>query len=459
MAGLLHKRGGQSCPCRARVLGPVTHLTVHEWGHARFGERGLTREQAHALHAAACEHPLAHEDATNILALGRDRIIARQMVGIVSAKGCSLEILPKVDHEGEVEKTKETVRSRLVRMLDVALGLNLDIGTEAAIARQNNTLLEILIHAFATRLLAEVRRGLPRAYRQCEEDLAALRGRLDVTRQFTRNAVRPDRLACRFDQLEADTPLMRIMAAASVFLARHTRSLGTRRKLDELRLALAEIPLMPVTQLPWQAVRIDRTNRRWESLFQLARLLLQRDWQATHHAAKAPAGLTLLFPMNDLFEKYIAVLLRRTLAGSGIEVVDQGGHRACLGDFTGEHLERGNFFRTKPDIMLRRGHEVVAIIDTKWKKLSDDPLDRKHGVSQADVYQLMAYARLYRTAELMLLYPARAGQGCVERAQFGIAGGSERLRIATADVSQNELVLAQALGALVKDLLEQRAMG
>lgn len=427
----------------------MTHLTIHEWGHARIGEGGLTREQAHALHAAACEHPLAHEDATNILVLGRDRIIARQMVGMVSARGCSLEILPKVDPDAETAESDETVRSRLVGMLDVALGLDLDIGAEAAIARQKNTLLEILIDAFATRLLAEVRRGLPRAYRQCAEDLPALRGRLDVTHQFTRNAVRPDRLACRFDQLEADTPLMRIMAAATVFLARHARMLGTRRKLDELRHSLADIPLMPITRLPWQAVRIDRTNRRWEALFRLARLLLQRDWQATHHAAKAPEGLTLLFPMHDLFEKYIAVLLRRALAGSGIEVIDQGGHRACLGAFTGQYLEHGDVFRTMPDIMLRRRGEIVAIIDIKWKKLSSDPLDRKHGVSQADVYQLMAYARLYRTAELMLLYPGQPGQGCSERAQFGIAGGRERLRIATADVSLDKQVLAEALRQLV----------
>jgi 5-methylcytosine-specific restriction enzyme subunit McrC len=427
----------------------VTHLTIHEWGHAKFGERGLTREYAHALHAAACEHPLAHDDATNILVLGRDRIIARQMVGMVSAKGCSLEILPKVDPDSTLVEPEGKVRDRLVRMLDVALGLNLDIGAEAAIARQKNTLLEILIDAFAARLLAEVRRGLPRAYRQCEEDLSALRGRLDVTRQFTRNAVRPDRLACRFDQLEADTPLMRIMAAATVFLARHTRSLATRRKLDELRHALADIPLMPINRLPWQAVRIDRTNRRWEALFRLARLLLQRDWQATHHQAKAPEGLTLLFPMNDLFEKYIAVLLRRALVGSGIEVIDQGGHRACLGAFTGAHLESGDVFRTKPDIMLRFDRKIVAIIDTKWKKLSLEPLDRKHGVSQADVYQLMAYARLYRTAELMLLYPGLPGQGCAERTQFGIAGGSERLRISTADISLNEKVLVEALRGLV----------
>ncbi|MDP2129257.1 MAG: hypothetical protein U0975_04600 [Erythrobacter sp.] len=73
------------------------------------------------------------------------------------------------------------------------------------------------------------------------------------------------------------------------------------------------------------------------ALFRLARLLLQRNWQATYHAAKAPEGLTLLFPMNELFEKSISVLLRRTLARSAIEVIDQGGHRACLGVFTGDY--------------------------------------------------------------------------------------------------------------------------
>jgi 5-methylcytosine-specific restriction enzyme subunit McrC len=279
---------------------------------------------------------------------------------------------------------------------------------------------------------------------------------LDVTRQFTRNAVRPDRLSCRFDQLEADTPLMRIMAAAVVFLARHVRSHETRRQLDELRHVLADIPLMPVARLPWDSVRIDRTNRRWEALFRLARLLLQRDWQATHHAAKAPEGLTLLFPMNDLFEKYIAVLLRRALADKGIEVVDQGGHRACLGTFTGAHLESGDVFRTKPDLMLRRNGLICAIIDTKWKRLAADPLDRKHGVSQADVYQLMAYARLYPARELMLLYPGKPGERAGERTQFGIAGGPECLRIATVDVSLPEQALQASLANLAEVMLADR---
>lgn len=81
-------------------------------------------------------------------------------------------------------------------MLDIALGLEIGIGNEASMARQDETLLDILIRLFADKLVSEVRRGLPKSYIQFEEDLPNLRGRLDVDGQFTTLAVRPDRLAC-----------------------------------------------------------------------------------------------------------------------------------------------------------------------------------------------------------------------------------------------------------------------
>src|SRR5438876_573945 len=153
----------------------MTNHTVREWGHVKLGEAGFTRAQADALHAAACEHPLAHRDGTNILVYRRDGLAARQMVGMIAAQDCSLEILPKVDPEMKDDESADAVRHRLVRMLDVALGLDLEIGSDASIARQQSTLLDILIRAFANKLFGEVRRGLPRLYRQYDDDLPALR--------------------------------------------------------------------------------------------------------------------------------------------------------------------------------------------------------------------------------------------------------------------------------------------
>lgn len=430
----------------------MTHLTVHEWGRISVNngtsiapEKSFTRNQANALLLAARSHPLANRSGTNILVDRYTEIWAQQVVGVIAAPGCSLEILPKIDATSD--ENDETIRTRLVSMLDVALGLKLGDGQALAMARQKETLLDILISLFADRLLAEARRGLPRAYMAQEENLTALRGRLDVIRQFTHNAVRPDRLACRFDTLLPDTPLLRVMKACVLMLRRHARVLETQRRLDELRFLLAEVSDVPVNALPWAQVRIDRTNRRWETLYGLAKLFLKREWQRTNHDAKAGQGITLLFAMNDLFEAYIAALARRALLGSDLTVHSQGGLRYCLMEEGDGGKER---FQTTPDILIKRNGQVVMVIDTKWKLIGRNPEDKKRGVSQSDVYQMMAYARLYQCREVMLLYPHHASLGSEALdAGYGMMEGDERLRIASVDLVVGKRAVEQQLEGLI----------
>lgn len=430
----------------------MTHLTVPEWGRiavynggGQSPEKAFTRHQANSLLRAARSHPSANRSGTNILVDQYSEITARQVVGVVAAPGCSLEILPKID--GASDQTDEAIRTRLVSMLDVALGLKLGDGQALAMARQKETLLDILIRLFADRLLAEARRGLPRGYLAQEEDLAALRGRLDVIRQFTHHAVRPDRLACRFDALLADTPLLRIMKAGVVVLRRHARVLETQRRLDELRFLLAEVSDIPVSSLPWSAVRIDRTNRRWETLYQLAELFLKREWQRTNYDAKAGQGITLLFAMNDLFEAYIAALARRALRDRDLTVHSQSGLRYCLMEEGEDGKKR---FQTAPDILVKRNGETVLVIDTKWKMIGRNPEDKKRGVSQSDVYQMMAYARLYRCREVMLLYPHHGSLGSEALdAGYLMLEGNEKLRISSVDLLPGAEGVVQQLTRLL----------
>lgn len=421
----------------------MTHLTVPEWGRLPVGEgiggEGYTRAQANALLAAARAHPLGGRDGTDILCDHHAFVRARQMVGVLAAPGCSLEILPKVDPEAPDEHTP-TVRGRLVHMLDVALGLGLSVGAAAAMARRADALLEVFIAAFADQLLAEVRRGLPRQYRACEEDLRALRGRLDVVRQFTANAVRPDRLACRFDALEADGPLLQVMKACVLLVERHARGSETRRKLAELRFLLAEVREVPRGALPWRQVRIDRGSRRWRALLDLARMLLGGEWQQTHADARAADGITLLFAMNELFERYVAVQLRRALADTGLEVVVQRGGEYALGPWNGEG---GYSHPTRPDILIRRRDGAnLCVIDTKWKRPSDD-------VAQADVYQMIAYARLYRCPRLVLLYPAAHGEVGRQATRRGLSQGPERLDVASVDLNGDHVAVQSTLRHLI----------
>lgn len=442
---------GTRCVPRDRAVASVTHLTVHEWGgksvcaeNCSGVSSAFTRAQANALLASARAHPLANQHGTNILIDRHSEIVAQQMVGVIAAPGCSLEVLPKIDLEAI--ESNNMIRHRLVRMLDVALGLNLGDGQASSMAKQNETLLDILIRLFADRLLAEARRGLPRAYLAQGEDLPALRGRLDVRRQFTALAVRPDRLACRYDALMADTPLLRIMKACVLLLRGHARATETIRRLDELRFLLAEVSDVPPSNLPWTVIRIDRTNRSWETLFGLARLFLKREWQATHHDSHAGQGITLLFPMNDLFEAYVAALAKRALRGVEWTVHAQGGGLFCLIEEGDGGKER---FQTKPDLLIKQGRDTVLVIDTKWKRIGRNPEDAKRGVSQADVYQMMAYARLYCCPNVMLLYPHHTGLGAEALdAAYGMLGGTERLRVASVDLVLEEAAIVQRLAEL-----------
>jgi len=411
--------------------------TVLEWKALPYGEgeNCIPKAAAERLAGVACSSTLAGKDGSRILSLGRRELRAAQVVGVIVADGCSLEILPKIDFPGDDgQPSLGCIRRQLVHMLAIALDLDIAAGAVTDLGWQTENLLEILIGLFAAKLSEAVRQGMPRQYVACEEDLPLLRGRLDVTRQFTTLAARPQALACGYDTLSPDIALNQIMKAAVSLLGRVSRSRVNQRRLRELAFTYAEIAEVPRPALKWDQVVLDRTNARWRELVSLARLLLGQRFQTTSEGAGR--GFSLLFEMNTLFEEYVARMLKRALQGTPLTVHVQGGRRYCLQEIDNS-AER---FMTKPDILIRRGADVEMIIDTKWKRLSRRIDDPKQGVSQSDVYQMMAYGRLYGCAELMLLYPHHAALTCAEGvlSRLRIQGSDDHLSTATVDVSTGQ---------------------
>ena len=403
------------------------------------------------LAALAERSPFAGRGGSGVLEHGRHALRARGVVGILAAGNCSLEILPKIDVAAEenVEQRNAAIRKRLIHMLAVALSLKLDLGSITELAWQRETLLEVLIRIFCDKLTEAVRKGMPRRYVEQEDDLCALRGRLDVARQFTRHAVNPSRLACRFDVLSKDTSLNRIMKAAVLYLSRVSRSSGHQQRLRELAFVYADIADISPSALRWDDFVIDRTNRRWRELLSMARLLLEGRYQTT--TGGAGQGTALLFEMNTLFEEYVGRLISRTLARTNLTVSLKGGRLFCL---SAEQTER-SLFQTKPDILIRRAGTVTHVIDTKWKRISSRIDDPKQGVSQGDVYQMMAYAQLYRAPRLTLLYPHHPSLGSNDlvHARHRITGHETILETASIDVANGGSVLDRLRCLLLADEL------
>jgi 5-methylcytosine-specific restriction enzyme subunit McrC len=428
--------------------------SIREWKTLRRdeGEGCIAPHLADRLVALAKTSPFAGRNGGGVLEDRRHDLRARGVVGVLAVPGCTLEILPKIDVGENEGSDKETgkIRERLVHMLAVVLDLKIETGRMTDLDWQRETLLEILIGVFCDKLTGAVRRGMPRRYTLHEDDLPSLRGSLNIPRQFTRHLANPGRLACHYDELSEDTALNRIMKATILHLARVSCNTANVQRLRELAFVYAEVAEVPVPALRWEDVVIDRTNNAWQELFGMAGLFLRNRYQTT--SVGSAQGSALLFEMNALFEKYIERLVSKALAGSGFRVTPQGGRLFCL---TSPDDDR-SVFQTKPDILIWRDGQVAHVIDTKWKRISAKIDDPKQGVSQADVYQMMAYAHLYKAPRLTLLYPHHAGLGDEEgiHARFKVTGRETVLETASFDISNGKDLVARIKKLILAGLNE-----
>ena len=350
-------------------------------------------------------------------------------MGVLATGERTLEILPKIKGEDSA------VRHALVHMIAETEGFRTGVADVASMGVQHQNLLDCLVQVHGRRMLAAVRRGIPRRYTHCRDDLPVLRGKLDVSRQFTCFAYRIDRVACAYDELSVDTPLSRVLKASVRRMASFARSYASQRLMAELAGHFENVTdsLAPLRE----RVQIDRNNSAFRDLYKRARFLLEGDFQST--TSGGLDGYALLFPMGELFENFVGCMLKR--ASPHPVRLQHGKHHALrCGD--GRQI-----FGLRPDAVIESPDGAV-ILDTKWKRI--DPSRRDRNVMNSDVYQMLAYADAYSAKRLVLLYPWHgqsvrpAGLECgwlTNRAEC-------RLDVATIDVAKPSSAAATLRGVL-----------
>ncbi len=387
----------------------MTHYTIPEWSHLKVGNSSKNRKKVVLPHHAEQLEIATRRSfpkGTNIdqVLLFKKRVIkSSDHVGIVGNNACTLEILPKIVSNKRSEYISEmAIRKRLVHMLSVARNIKINEGTLTNLNWEKNPILEFLIRGFTEKLFDLVRQGMPRNYKEMARDLPTIRGSLDVARQFTRHAVDPSRLACRFDELTKDIALNQKMKTTLQHLYRFSKNAQNQQRLRELLFLYTDIAIVPTSILNYKEIKLDRTNKKWHWLVEMADLLLKNQFQTT--IGGKSRGYSILFDMNKLFEEYVGRRIQtvaKKLHRSGkckLSVELQNQRKFCIYDKHGKGL-----FKTIPDIVLKSEGKVVHIIDTKWKQLAPKPRDLD--VSSSDVYQIMTYGLVHDSIQMTLLYP------------------------------------------------------
>jgi 5-methylcytosine-specific restriction enzyme subunit McrC len=368
----------------------------------------------------------------------------QQFVGVVRTRELQLEILPKL--EGLAEPAQ--IRQSLLRMLAITQDLEVRDSEVVSFLESSEPFFWALARLYIHRLLEAVRRGLRQDYVLHQELLPYIRGKVHWPSQAKLQTTGRLEFACAFDERSEDTPLNRTLKAALLVAGRMLEGARISSIVTELRHAMDGVSETCPSADQRARLRTDRMNRHMEPLLVLAKLILgNRNPDLGRSADGNRDTYALVWDMNVLFEEYVGRLAREVFEAKGLRVVLQKGTATYLAQ---EILAGRNAFLLRPDILVQRERKPWVVADTKWKHL--DPRQASLGVSESDVYQVLAYAHRFETDRAVLIYPHHPALGLPGLQQELLIQGrgpEVRVRIVTLDLARLDDVPEQIVRGLV----------
>lgn len=330
---------------------------------------------------------------------GRMALQLTSFAGVIrTPSGFQIEVLPKIGKM--MEDGHEAARALLIDMLCCLPGFRHIKTANAKLKARKMPLIEVFIAEFLQSVENVVKHGLRSAYSSNRDNLPFLRGKLLMTEHMRRNMFRADRFFTEHDIFTQDRAENRLIHTALCRALTMTTTQDSQKLARELRFVFADVPMTPDAALDFQRVHLDRSMGYYADALGWARLIL---------AAEAPLpgkgehdAPSLLFPMETLFEAYVAKFLAPRL-NAACRLKAQSKKLYLV-----QHKGHG-WFRLKPDMLVCQRDDVLLVLDTKWKLLDvgKSGSAQKYGLSQADMYQLQAYGHAYLRGkgDVVLIYP------------------------------------------------------
>lgn len=342
----------------------------------------ITREELNEIWTIAEEKNLNK----NFIILDPESIRFYNYVGYIKGKNFSIEILPKT-HEGSPGKARKI----LIDMLNYSEYFNIKSYSLGLHDKLEGSLHEIFARILSDELMEKIFKGIYREYIGFDDDLNAVRGKIQINSHIKNMVRKRNMISCSFDEFTTDNPLNRVLKFGIKKIVRSVGNSETLRKLRQILIELEDVSDISAETAIKTRIIFSRNNFMYESSYELVHLFIN---DCTTYGTGEDGGIGILFEMQILFEKYIG----KAISEISKERVDlQVTGKKVLENIKTKEKTMG----IKPDIIIydSLGRENI-ILDTKWKFLPDGK------ISSGDLYQMYVYAGMYETAEkVILLYP------------------------------------------------------
>lgn len=339
-------------------------------------------------------------DALEFLRIGYQRnvgdiISVSNYVGLIQMqKGYQIQVLPKIDLGDHEDNQNEMTKKIFLRMLRSMKDFPCKVFKESNLKMDRMTIYEIFINMYLQEVRLLVKQGIKSAYIRHEDNLNCFKGKLAVDEHIRQNAAHAERFYVKYDEYMVDRPENRIVKATLLKMQNITTSAENQKEIRQLLTAFEMVNPSVNHQKEFSKVVIDRGTAEYADLMRWSRVfLLNKSFTTFSGNNKARA---LLFPMEKIFESYVAKQLKNKLADLEWTVSTQD---------KGYYLfDSPRQFALRPDIVITKEDGLKIILDTKWKNLTDNSRVN-YGISQSDMYQMYSYSKKYGTPDIWLLYP------------------------------------------------------
>jgi 5-methylcytosine-specific restriction enzyme subunit McrC len=331
-----------------------------------------------------------------------------------------------------------TDRSILIRnvyvMLAYAFRTIHSEGNDRIAAERFDHLHDLLAEILVRGVGAQVKRGVHRDYLHRSDEIATVRGRIDVTRTIATRSTTRGRLVCDFDEYEADTPHNRALKSVIVLLIRHSEVSAARKgALRRLLPYLDAVTLVAPTSIRWDALTYHRANASYRLLLGVCELTVRGLLPTQDPGSAKLTSWVSDDVMSALYERFLRAYytVHHPELSPGAPTVDwdldEPGHQSL----------QLPLMRT--DVTLRnRGRTLV--IDAKF--YSDSMQQHREGgkatVHSAHLYQVFSYVKNEDTrrdgsVSGLLLY---ARTGAVEQPDLDVVIQGSRIAARTLDLDR-----------------------
>lgn len=366
---------------------------------------------------------------------GKHVVMATSYVGVIRIGKTTIEILPKVDKDGDKRLAAQLAAKNLLYLLSYTRKLSIKESDIARLTEKPSEFFEILIYLFARNLWGLIKKGMYKEYVAEEEYAGFLKGKWLISQQLIQRPTTKHSFYVSHDEFTEDNPFNRIFKYAVILLQKLSNNPRNQQLLLELSFALNDIEFEIITKEHFARLNVNRLNRQYLPVLELARLfILNSSLQMTANNIET---FSFVFDMNRLFEEFVYEFLRRHRKEilpdelKDCEIKAQYGNKYLVYSQDGKQ----EVFKLQPDIVFikRSDRSIPLIIDTKYKLL--DTQDKRLGISQADMYQMFAYAKKYQCCRVIMLYPHRTG---IEEKSFKFDENGERyVDIRTLDIGRD----------------------